>query len=34
MPGHDFSYASIQPIDPATGSHVVWESASGLEDSP
>ena len=24
MPGRDFTYASIQPIDPATGSHVDW----------
>jgi quercetin dioxygenase-like cupin family protein len=28
MPGRDFTYASIQPIDPATGSHVDWQSAS------
>ena len=28
MPGQDFTYASIQPIDPATGSHVDWQSAS------
>ena len=28
MPGHDFSYASIQPIDPTTGNHVDWQSAS------
>jgi hypothetical protein len=24
MPGHDFTYASIQPIDPTTGNHVDW----------
>jgi quercetin dioxygenase-like cupin family protein/phenylpyruvate tautomerase PptA (4-oxalocrotonate tautomerase family) len=29
MPGHDFTYASIQPIDPTTGNHVDWSSASG-----
>jgi hypothetical protein len=24
VPGHDFTDASIQPIDPATGNHVDW----------
>ena len=24
VPGHDFTYTCIQPIDPATGSHVDW----------
>ena len=23
-PGHDFSYTSIQPVDPATGSYTDW----------
>ena len=23
-PGRDFAYACVQPIDPATGSHVDW----------
>jgi quercetin dioxygenase-like cupin family protein len=28
MLGHDFTYASIQLIDPTTGSHVDWSSAT------
>jgi quercetin dioxygenase-like cupin family protein len=26
-PGHDFTYTSIQPIDPATGSYADWSPA-------
>lgn len=24
VPGHDFTYTSIQPIDPATGTYADW----------
>jgi quercetin dioxygenase-like cupin family protein len=26
-PGHDFTYTSIQPIDPATGTYADWSPA-------